>query len=285
MTAYAYKEFSNNEITLSIEIRSYNSRFLDMSINLPPWLYSLETRIRELVALRFIRGKVEVLIRVKEQNTGITAKINGNLASVYNTALRGLAKQLSLNEEPSLELLAAFEGVLDIETERDNEKYWAILEPILIAAIDEADAGRLREGEFTKKDIISGLNVLDESLKIIGAFLPELENNIKENLKTRFAELLGDRIDEGRILAETAVLLMKYSISEEVSRFSSHLAGFRLEVERDSASGKKLDFFCQEINREINTIGSNTPILEVSRAVVEMKNALEGIREQLRNVL
>jgi uncharacterized protein (TIGR00255 family) len=123
-------------------------------------------------------------------------------------------------------------------------------------------------------------------------YTPVLENSIRENIRTRFAELLedagsaglGHSIDENRILAETAVLLMKYTINEELSRLSSHLAEFRAEAERNSSPGKKLDFLCQEINRDINTIGSKTPILEVSHAVVEMKDALENIREQLRNV-
>jgi uncharacterized protein (TIGR00255 family) len=111
-----------------------------------------------------------------------------------------------------------------------------------------------------------------------------MEALIQENLRTRFAELLGDKIDENRILAETATLLMKYTVSEEISRLSSHLEEFRLETGRNPSPGKKLDFLCQEINREINTIGSKTPVLEVSRAVVAMKDALENIREQLRNV-
>ncbi|MDR0878329.1 MAG: DUF1732 domain-containing protein, partial [Treponema sp.] len=110
------------------------------------------------------------------------------------------------------------------------------------------------------------------------------ESSIKENLKSRFAEVLGNQIDENRILAETAILLMKYTISEELSRLASHLGEFRAETERNPSPGKKLDFLCQEINREINTIGSKTPILEVSRAVVDMKDALENVREQLRNV-
>jgi uncharacterized protein (TIGR00255 family) len=133
-------------------------------------------------------------------------------------------------------------------------------------------------------DILAQIAVLEESAQSISAYVPEIEKTIKENLRTRFAELLGDKIDESRILAETAVLLMKYTISEELSRLSSHLKEFRLETERNPSPGKKLDFLSQEINREVNTISSKTPMLEVSRIVVEMKNALENIREQLRNV-
>jgi uncharacterized protein (TIGR00255 family) len=125
---------------------------------------------------------------------------------------------------------------------------------------------------------------LEESAAAIGSYAPEIEASIKENLRARFAELLGDKIDENRVLAETAVLLMKYTISEELSRLKAHLEEFRLETERNASPGKKLDFLSQEINREINTIGSKTPLLAVSRAVIEMKNSLENIREQLRNV-
>jgi uncharacterized protein (TIGR00255 family) len=111
-----------------------------------------------------------------------------------------------------------------------------------------------------------------------------MEKEFQENLRGRFKELLGDGIDENRILQETAVLLVKNTIAEEISRLEAHLAEFRAEAERNPSPGKKLDFLCQEINREINTIGSKTPNLEVSRAVVDMKDALENIREQLSNV-
>ena len=111
-----------------------------------------------------------------------------------------------------------------------------------------------------------------------------IENSIRENIAVRFRELAGSEIDENRIMAETAILLMKYTISEEISRLSSHLGEFRAEMARNDRPGRKLDFLCQEINREINTIGSKSAILEVSRAVVEMKESLENAREQLRNV-
>ncbi len=121
-------------------------------------------------------------------------------------------------------------------------------------------------------------------MEVVAGHAPALERSIADNLRSRFAELLGNAVDENRILAETAVLLMKYTISEELARLRAHLEEFRSEAARNAAPGKKLDFLCQEINREINTIGSKSPILEVSRAVVSMKDALENVREQLRNV-
>ena len=288
MTGYACRESLNGNITISVEIKGYNSRFLDLSVYLPSWLSSLEPKIREYISARFVRGKVDVGIRAREANAPVTVSVNENAARAYMQAIRNLAKTLKLREKPGLKTILDLEGVLETETNRDAGKYWALIEPVLIAASDQFEAERVREGKHTKDDILSHISVLEEAVKTVSAHVPELEATIKENLRARFEELLGDRIDENRILAETAVLLMKYTISEELSRLSSHLTEFRLETERNPSAGtspgKKLDFLSQEMNREINTIGSKTPVLEVSRAVVEMKNALENIREQLRNV-
>ncbi|MCL2380938.1 MAG: YicC family protein [Treponema sp.] len=285
MTGYAYcTSESADNITVSVEIKGYNSRFLDIAVHLPPWLSPLEPGIREYIGSRFGRGKVEVGIRVRENDPPVSVSVNETAALAYESAIRGLAKVLRSKEEPGLAMILRLEGVLETETVRDIETYRSLVQPVLAAAAAEFEAGRIREGTHTEKDILSRLSILEESVKAVSAHAPELEALIKENLRSRFEELLGDRIDENRILAETAVLLVKYSISEELSRLSSHLAEFRREASSNSSPGKKLDFLCQEINREINTIGSKTPALEVSRAVVEMKNALENIREQLRNV-
>ena len=288
MTGYAYREFSDGKTTVSVEIKSYNSRFLDLSVYLPAWLSSLESGVREYINSRFIRGKVDVSIRVKEHNAGISVSVNENAARVYEKAISELAVNLGLQEKPALTLLLGLEGVLETEIKRDAEKYRAIIEPVLADAADQMELERIREGKHTEDDILSHLALLEEAVTRISGHVPGLEAAIKENMRTRFAELLGDRIDESRVLAETAVYLMKYTISEELSRLSSHLKEFRLEIEQNTCSanslGKKLDFLSQEINREINTIGSKTPVLEVSRAVLDMKNALENIREQLRNV-
>ncbi|GHV73271.1 hypothetical protein AGMMS49940_05730 [Spirochaetia bacterium] len=284
MTGFASQEIQDETISLSVEIKGYNNRFLDLFVNLPPFLSSLESEIRDYISSRFKRGKIEVNIRVKERNSDITVSVNHRAAKVYYDTILGLAGELGLREVPSLTLLLGMEGVLEIEKNRDDEKYRALIKPLLLLAADQFEAERVREGRHTQEDILLHIASLEESLKTVTSYAPVLEASIRENLQTRFAELLGDKIDENRILAETAVLLMKYTISEELSRLSSHLAEFRAETERNQSPGKKLDFLCQEINREINTIGSKTPVLAVSRAVVSMKDALENIREQLRNV-
>jgi uncharacterized protein (TIGR00255 family) len=284
MTSYAYREMQNEDISLSVELKGYNNRFLEISVYLPPWLSGLETRCRELLAEKFKRGKIEAGIKVKDHNAAFTVGVNRMAAEQYLAAFSSLAQSLHITEQPGLDLILNMEGVLDIEKNRDDSRIWRLLEPVLREAASQFDAEREREGKYTEEDILSHLTTIETQLQAIARQSPLLESSIKENLRTRFRELLEDQIDENRILTETAVLLMKYTISEEISRLSSHLSEFRTETGRNPSPGKKLDFLAQEINREINTIGSKTPILEVSRAVVEMKNALENIREQLRNV-
>ena len=289
MTAYAYKESSIKKRKISAEIKCYNSRFLDLQVQLPQWLSSLEARIRGVLSSKFNRGKVELIIRIKEGESSTAVSINQDMALAYFKEIEKLAKTLGLRGlmgVPPLASILSLEGVVEVEVDncRDAEEYWPLIEPILVDAVVQAEAERNREGKHTKEDILSHVNVLEASIERIHSHLPGLEATIKENLHLRFAEFFGDKIDNDRILAETAVLLMRYGISEELSRLSAHLSEFRAEIDRNESPGKKLDFLSQEINREINTIGSKTPIIEVSRTVVEMKNALENIREQLRNV-
>ena len=284
MTGYAYSETSKEDITVSVEIKSYNSRFLDLIIHLTPWLSTLEPLIKDYLSSRIQRGKVEVNLKVKESNAPFSVSINKNAAQAYLTSINNLARELNIKEKPDLNTILGFEGVLETEKNIDIEKYWLLIQTVLADAAVKFEAERVREGNDTEKDILSHVAILEEAAATISSHVPELEETIKTNLRERFTELLGDKIDESRILSETAVLLVKYTISEELSRLTSHLSEFRLEAGRNMSPGKKLDFLCQEINREINTIGSKTPVLEVSRAVVEMKNALENIREQLRNV-
>ena len=284
MTGYAYKEFSDNDITVSVEIKSYNSRFLDLSVYLPSWLSVLESGIREYLSSRFLRGKMDVGIKIKEHNSNINVTLNENAALTYAKAINNMAENLGIKEKAGLTMLLRMEGVVETEVKRDAGKYKTLIDPLLASAADQAETERIREGKHTEEHILSQLAVLEENANVVNGHVPVLEAAIKENIKTRFEELLGDKIDENRVLAETAMLLMKYTISEELSRLKAHLNEFRLEIARGESVGKKLDFLSQEINREINTIGSKTPVLEVSKAVVEMKNALENIREQLRNI-
>jgi len=284
MTGYAYCEKTGKELSASVEIKSYNSRYLEIYINLPSWLSVLETKVREKIASCCGRGKVEVSIRMREYNAPVNISVNTNAAKAYYNAINNLADELNLNEKCGLSTLLKMENVLEIEKNRDEERYWKEIEPLLNEAVQSFVKEREREGRHTTEDIFVNFETIVSSVKTVSSFAPVIEKTLKENVKSRFEELLGDKVDENRVLAETAALLLKYTISEEISRLNSHLAEFRAEAEKNQRPGKKLDFLCQEINREINTIGSKSTIIEVSAEVVKMKEALENIREQLRNI-
>lgn len=284
MTGFAYQERQEKDYGISVELRGYNNRFLDITAYLPPYLSSLEQRIRGLITEICVRGRIDVTIRCREPNAPFHVTVNTGAAAAYGEAVKLLAETLHIDEKPDIRAIMGMEGVLEIDRPRDEELYWERIEPPLKAALEKFDGERTREGLHTGNHILSQIAVIEDSLERVSFYAGEVEELVKKNLRGRFAELMGDMLDENRILAETAVLLMKYTIAEEISRIRSHLVEFRAEIERNPSPGKKLDFLCQELNREINTIGSKTPQIEVSRAVVDMKNALENVREQLRNV-
>ncbi|MDR1445166.1 MAG: YicC family protein [Treponema sp.] len=284
MTGYAFRERQEEDYSLSVELRGYNSRFLEINFFLPPYFSSLERRIRELITPVCVRGRVDVTVRYRDQNSPFKVTVNHEAVTAYRDAFNSLAEILGAGEKPDIKTLIDREGVLELEWLRDEDRYWRRIEGPLTTALDLFTAERSREGLHTREHILSQIGVIEASLQQVALHADELESLIKENLRSRFFELLGDAVDENRVLAETAVLLMKHTIAEEISRLQSHLSEFRAEAEKNPHPGKKLDFLSQEMNREINTIGSKTPHIEVSRAVVEMKNALENVREELRNV-
>ena len=292
MTGFAYREFNDADISLSVEIKGYNNRFLELFVNMPPWLSHLEPKVRGLLGNYCGRGKVEVLIRLREKNTPVAISINTCAAIAYLNAVSGLCAGLGeegihLDGQLSIPDLLKMDGVLDSNKIMDSERYWNVIEPLLQETAAAFQSERSREGMQTESDILGLLNQIENALEIVVRNTGNIENTIKENITSRFSELCGAAagviIDDNRILAETAILLMKYTISEEIARLHSHIAEFKKTVNNERP-GKKLDFLCQEINREINTIGSKNTIVEVSRAVVEMKESLENIREQLRNI-
>jgi len=284
MTGFAYREKTGQDFSVSIEIKGVNSRYLEIYINLPPWLGMYESKVREIISSSCNRGKADVNIRIREHNVPVNININKSAAKAYYCALGDIAKELGIKEKPSLSSLMEMEGILEIEKTRDTEHYWKEIEPLFNETMRIFCQEREREGKHTEADILTHLGIIETSLKLITSFAPAIEQTLKENVKNRFNEMLGNQIDENKVLAETASLLLKYTISEEISRLNSHLSEFRKEAEKSNKPGKKLDFLCQEINREINTIGSKSAIIEVTSEVVKMKETLENIREQLRNI-
>lgn len=284
MTGYGYVEFRDHAVHLVLELKSYNNRYLDLSMSLPPYLTRLEGRLREFLMARVARGRVELYMRVTDLEENLDIIVDRQTVSNYVRVLHELAETASIPANITLDHLLSLEGVLKTERNPDIDSYWRLVEPHLDELFGEFETTRLREGAATEADVYVNLGIVERCLATIEGFSSELEEQIKNNLKARFQEMMGDGVDETRIMSETAVLLVKSAIGEEIARIRAHLGHFRDIMGRDEPLGKKLDFVCQELGREINTIGSKSAIMEVNQAVIEVKDALEKIREQLRNV-
>ena len=267
-----------------MELKSYNNRFLDIYVNLPLTISPLEPRVREFLQERIQRGKVEVYIKMKEMQEEVTVTVDEGVVRGYLQALRTLASYADAPEEIRLSHLLRLEGILQVEKNRDIEEYWKELYPLLAETFAVFDASRKREGEALGEDIENLLGKIESGVLEIEGMIPEIKRFYTETIRLRMEELLADRVDETRILSEVAVLLVKYSVNEELVRLKTHIDAFRKILREEGGIGKKLDFLCQEMNREINTIGSKNVLAEVTRSVVDMKNALENIREQIRNI-
>ena len=284
MTGYSYVETSTETSTVSVEIKSVNSRFLDLTINLPPYLNQLESSFRAIISEKVVRGKIDVYIRVKENESDIEIAADTNAAKAYLDAIKKIADATGYSSDIPLSLIISQPGVLNTNQNYDVEKYGQMISPVLKEALDKFCADRKREGENLKKDLLSKLSKLEECAAFFKEWQPKMETNFKEQITAKFKELLADQIDENRIMTETAAMLVKYTINEEIVRLHSHLAAMKIEIENNPAPGKKLDFLCQEANREINTIGSKNQFAEVGAMVIASKDSLENIREQAKNV-
>jgi uncharacterized protein (TIGR00255 family) len=284
MTGFAYREHRDERHKITITMKSYNNRFLDILIYLPSFLNPLEQKIREFLAKRVSRGRVELYLKAVELNQAAEIAIDPAYVESYMQALRQLADAAGLRDRIRLSHLMRIEGILKAEQSLDLDAYWLDLQPILALVFQDFDELRQAEGEATGKDISELLGRIEADIAKIEAVAPQLEEKIRNDLRNRFEDLLANGVDENRILAETAVVLMKSDIHEELIRSRSHLQNFKKTLEESGAMGKKLDFICQELNREFNTIGAKNLLVEVDGAIVALKVHVEKIREQLRNV-
>ena len=284
MTAYGYGEITTKNFRISLEIKSYNNRYLDIYVNIPSAISPLEPLIREHIANRILRGKVEVFLKIKNIEEDIAVSVDPSVVNGYLAALKQLAQLAGTGEEVRLSHLLHMDGILKTDQTRGTEEYWKEIEPLLSTVCNEFDATRIQEGAATEKDILRLLEDIKENSVKVASYTNEMEKRFSETIKERMEELLADKIDETRIAAEVAMLLVKYSIHEELIRLSAHCEAFLTAAAETGSIGKKLDFICQEMNREINTIGSKNVMAEISRGVVAMKDNLENIREQVRNI-
>ena len=287
MTGYSYEEQTLENAVVSVEIKSVNSRFLDLTVNLPSFLNPLESFFRQKISDKVARGKVDVYIRIKETHSEGEVTVDTELARTYMKAYNRIRDAVSLpvvSADAIFNALIMQEGILNSNRDYDVEKYRALIEPVFDAAFTKFLSDKEREGQNMKTDLLEKLGKLEECAAFFKEWQPKMEGYFKEQITTKFNELLGENADQNRIMTETAAMLVKYTINEEIVRLCSHISAMKTEINDSPIPGKRLDFICQEMYREINTIGSKNQFAEVSAVVINAKDALENIREQSKNV-
>ncbi len=285
MTGYGFAESMGEQFQLAIELKSYNNRYLDINHTIPYVLSPFEIEIDKKIAAVAKRGHVELAIRLKNLVSDVQVVVDPQAVKRYTEAFQTISALSQKALKPQLSDYLACEGVLTNLKTGDSEQYREVLFSTLDRALMQFAESKKREGLSTKADLAKLGSGISDGLSVVQKHADELEQMVKDTLRSRFAELLSDQnYDENRILQEVAVMLVKYSVHEEIKRLAIHLKEYFALLERDEPVGKRLDFLCQEMNREINTIGSKSQMVELNIQVVKMKDGLENIREQIRNI-
>ena len=287
MTGYGKGEASNESRKVTIEIKSVNNRFLDINTRFPKSLSYVEDTVKKQIQEVVKRGTLDVYYTYEV--TGDTDKVveaDIPLAGEYLAAMRTVKDELGLPDDITAMSVLRMPDVLTVTAaEDDREEIKALFEKAAKEAVASLDAMRVIEGRSAKTDLAKLVGNIITSLKSVITRAPLVVVDYRDKLSKRIAELLDQpAVDETRIATEVAVFADKCDINEEISRLTSHIDQFTKALESGEPQGRRLDFLSQEMNREINTMGSKANNLELSKLVIEMKNELEKIKEQIRNV-
>lgn len=287
MTGYGRGESMINGRSVTVEIKSVNSRYFEYFSRVPRAYTFLDDKIKKEISAVIARGKVEMNLTVQNISAGDTAvAVNKELAAGYLKAVHELAAQFGLKEDvPALALARMPEVLTAVQQEQDEESLWNDIRQTVALALDSFLSMRRAEGEKLKQDILTRLDTLEKNLgeveKNTEGRVAAYTARLYEKLKT----LLEDRgIEDSRVLTEAAIFADKTAIDEETVRLHSHIQQYRDILALTEPVGRKLDFLTQELNREVNTIGSKCQDIAITRLVVEMKGEIEKIREQVQNI-
>lgn len=271
----------------NVEIKSVNHKYSDVSIKIPRQISYLEEKVRKEILTKVSRGKIDVFITLQDYSEkGKNIKINKELAKVYISQLRELAEETGITANIDVIDISKFPEVLNISNEDNEEIYWDELKGVLDTALDNFVAMRETEGNKIRDDLKVRMERIKEKVSKISSYSAGLVEEYIVKLNTRVKELMNtDVIDENRLAQEIVIFSDKSSIQEELTRLDSHISQFLdLLSNGNSPVGKKLDFIIQEMNREVNTIGSKANSTKISEGVIELKTEIEDVREQIQNI-
>lgn len=290
MTAYGRGVFSGEKCEITVELKSVNGKFLDLSLKAPRALSPLEARIKSAITAHPIsRGRVDVFINyVNSASSGTVPALDESYAEGYVAALRELRDRFGLLDDISVMTVAQNRDLFTVREVGENlDEVWELLLPVINEACDEFVAEREREGENLRRDILAKISHLRELTDRIEQHSKGDIEGARERIRQRLIAVLADNritVDENRLLTECAIWADRIAIDEELVRLRSHLSALEQMADLDIPVGRKFDFQLQESSREINTIGSKCQNAEIAKLVVEMKNEAEKIREQIQNI-
>jgi uncharacterized protein (TIGR00255 family) len=286
MTGFGRGRAESSQFSVTAEIKSVNHRFCEFHIRMPRQLLKIEDKIKKKLAETIQRGRVEVYITIGGSGA-ITRKVmvDWDLLDEYYQYIEKIKERYKLTADVPLKAILERDEIIMIEeVESENEE----LEKLVLAAVEEAalDLNKMRqsEGEALEKDVYKYLNQLSDRIQAVENLAPTVVEHYRKRLQKRMEDLRAGEIDEARILTETAIFADKADISEEIARLKSHILQFERTVKLHEPVGRKLDFLVQEMNREVNTIGSKANDSHIANEVVEMKSLLEKMKEQLQNI-
>lgn len=289
MTGFGRGEFNNESFNVTLEIKSVNNRYCDIIIKMPKKLNAFEDRIKNKIKAKLSRGRIDVYINLDESeydNYEVTP--NFDILDKYVKVYKDIQARYGMRDELNLSMLTRIQEGIDVSyLERGEEEYWKALEPALDIALERIEQMRAQEGQQLKNDILSKVANIRSTLSQIEVYAPKIVENYRLKTRDRIADLLADmnaEIDEIRLANEIAIYADKTNINEEIVRIYSHLEQIGQILEAAEPVGRKLDFLVQELNREINTIGSKSPDIDISNLVIGLKSDIEQIREQIQNI-
>ena len=287
MTGYGRAESVVGGEKIVVEVKSTNHRYCDIFLRIPPKYSSHEKEIKGLILSRLSRGRIDLFLQFEsEEEEEQNLELNEPLAQRYYLLLKQLKENLQLPAEITLSTILTQKDVIVSRPANQNEVYeWEVLKDPVSSAVDELVKMRGEEGFVLGNDILSRLKNIELLVDVIESISNSALNDQQKSLREKIQALSDNiEIDEARLAQETAYLVEKSDITEELVRAKSHLLQFKSWLDSEEAVGRRLDFLIQEINREVNTVGSKSYKAEISLKVVEIKNELERIREQVQNI-
>ena len=287
MTGYGRSELNKNNKNIIVEIKSVNHRYADFSIRVFKNYTFLEDRIRGYLQKYIARGKVDVYLTIESYaEDEQLVFVNDSLAASYINALKYLRDTFNLKDDISVSNIARYNDFFRIEKkEEDQEELWSLVKETLDIAVKDLIAAREREGMHLKNDLIKKSKYIIEIINEIKARAPQMAEEYRKKIEEKVKEFLNNsQLDENRILTEVCLFAEKVNIDEEIVRLHSHLIEFEKMLDSEQPVGRRLDFLIQEMNREINTIGSKANDLYIAQRVVEAKSEIEKLREQVQNI-